>query len=457
MGIAAADFSADGRPDLLVTNSHRQLHGVFESSEPDAGGALFADGRPTFAPAFDTTLAGWGVSSADLDLDGDLDLVLANGAIPVTDLAADAEPIQVLENLSRWAGGRIADASSVLGVESRPRVIGRGLAAADYDNDGDVDVAVNSIGGPLVLLENDGAAGRWLEVELGTFAPGTRVTAVLPDGRRLVREVQAGSSYLSSEDPRIHFGLGDATTVSELLVRFPDGRETRLEDVPADRSSQSRPSRRRAPGRRGARCGDRSLPGVQEPGVDRPGRDDLLGAERLNLRILHRGCVGIGAGAEVEERDRRPGSLVAESSGGVLVHVVAAIYGEENDAVPALRGLSRHESLLGVYAHGLHRPQQRIAPATRARGLEDEPVAWRHLDEVDLAGQIGDRPIGPVESLARASAMETAADPPRRGRVAVVVDRHVARSEETEDLANAAAPAMETRRPPSRGRCRPPP
>ncbi len=109
----------------------------------------------------------------------------------------------------------------MLGVESRPRVIGRGLAAADYDNDGDVDVAINSIAGPLVLLENDGAAGRWLEVELGAFAPGTRVTAVLPDGRRLVREVQAGSSYLSSEDPRIHFGLGDATTVSELLVRYP--------------------------------------------------------------------------------------------------------------------------------------------------------------------------------------------------------------------------------------------
>ena len=155
-------------PTSFVTNSHRQLHGVFESSEPEDGGALFADGRPTFAPAFDTTLAGWGVSSADLDLDGDLDLVLANGAIPVTDLAADAEPIQVLENLA--ANGqpeRVADASSVLGVESGPRVIGRGLAAADYDNDGDVDVAINSIAGPLVLLENAGAPGRWLEVELG--------------------------------------------------------------------------------------------------------------------------------------------------------------------------------------------------------------------------------------------------------------------------------------------------
>ena len=72
-------------------------------------------------------------------------------------------------------------------------------------------------------------------MKLARFAPGTTVTAVLPNGRRLVREVHAGSSYLSSEDPRVHFGLGAATRVSELVVRAPDGRETRLADVRADR------------------------------------------------------------------------------------------------------------------------------------------------------------------------------------------------------------------------------
>ncbi len=114
-------------------------------------------------------------------------------------------------------------------------MIGRGLAAADYDNDGDVDVAVNSIGGPLVLLRNSGATGHWLEVRTRTFSPGATVTAVLPSGRRLVREVQAGSSYLSSEDPRVHFGLGDAEKVRELVVRYPDGSETRMRNVAADR------------------------------------------------------------------------------------------------------------------------------------------------------------------------------------------------------------------------------
>ena len=85
-----------------------------------------------------------------------------------------------------------------------------------------------------MLLHNTGAKGNWLEVRLPAFAPGAVVTAVLPDGRRLVQELHAGSSYLSSEDPRAHFGLGKAKTVSELIVRYPGGRETQLIDVAAN-------------------------------------------------------------------------------------------------------------------------------------------------------------------------------------------------------------------------------
>jgi hypothetical protein len=229
MGVAAGDYDGDGRADLFVTNSHRQLHGVFRS-RPEADAVAFADARPAFAPAFDTTLAGWGAAWADLDLDADLDLVYANGGIPVTDLGLDAEPVRVLENL----GGSVADASASAGLRDGPRLNGRGLAVADYDNDGDLDVAVGSIGGRLVLLRNAGGEGNWLEVDVG-FAPGATVTAVLPDGTALVREVLAGSSYLSSEDPRVHFGLGEAERVDELVVRFPDGRERRLADVAANR------------------------------------------------------------------------------------------------------------------------------------------------------------------------------------------------------------------------------
>jgi hypothetical protein len=113
-------------------------------------------------------------------------------------------------------------------------VNGRGLAVADYDNDGRMDIAVNAIGGKLVLLHNTGDGRHWLEVRLARFAPGAVVTAVLPGGRRLVDEIQAGSSYLSSEDPRAHFGLGKATRLEALEVRWPDGHVTRLRDVKAD-------------------------------------------------------------------------------------------------------------------------------------------------------------------------------------------------------------------------------
>jgi Na+-translocating ferredoxin:NAD+ oxidoreductase RnfD subunit len=231
MGIAAGDYTRDGRDDIFVSNSRKQLHAVFRSSKPRAG-ALFADGRPEFVAALGNSYTGWGVSWADLDLDRDLDLVLANGAIPVTNLRRDAQRVQVLENR---ASGEFANARALAGPLANRRVNGRGLAAADYDNDGDLDVAINSIGDRLVLLRNTGASGHWLEVELPTFSPGAKVTLVLPDGQRLVRELHAGSSFLSAEDPRVHFGLGSATTVRELVVRYPGGHVTRLENLTADR------------------------------------------------------------------------------------------------------------------------------------------------------------------------------------------------------------------------------
>jgi hypothetical protein len=234
MGIAAADFTVDGRPDLFVTNSRGQLHAAF-SSRTRQHGRWFADARPSLSAVFGTSFTGWGASWADLDLDGDLDLAMANGAIPVVDLSRDAQRVQVLDNVGGGGAATFASVGDAAGIGKTRRVNGRGLAAADYDNDGDLDLAVNSIGGRLLLLRSTGAQGHWLEVQLREFSPGAVVTAVLPNGRRLVREVQAGSSYLSSEDPRAHFGLGEASVVEQLRVSYPDGGRVTLEDVAADR------------------------------------------------------------------------------------------------------------------------------------------------------------------------------------------------------------------------------
>jgi len=99
---------------------------------------------------------------------------------------------------------------------------------------GHVGVAINTIGGKLVLLESTGPVGNWLDVALSGFHPDSVVTVVLPDGKKLVQEIHAGSSYLSSEDPRAHFGLAGATKVKELTVRWPDGTETHERNIAAN-------------------------------------------------------------------------------------------------------------------------------------------------------------------------------------------------------------------------------
>ena len=127
MGIAAADYSLDGREDLFVTNSRRQLHAIYRSAAPKGGEVSFTDARPDFVAALGKSYTGWGVSWADLDLDGNLDLVLANGAIPVVNLKKDAQRIQVLQNLTgEGRSGEFADAGSIVGptrrsAQQRPR------------------------------------------------------------------------------------------------------------------------------------------------------------------------------------------------------------------------------------------------------------------------------------------------------------------------------------------------
>ncbi|HEU5215648.1 MAG TPA: FG-GAP-like repeat-containing protein [Gaiellaceae bacterium] len=230
MGIAVRGDES-GRPaGLFVTNSRNEPSAAF-AKQPASS---FANARPDFDPALGADFAGWGDSFVDLSNAGTSDLVLATGGIPVKSLQKDAGPLKVVAPL---AGEQVTRYGVTPGVApSGLRVNGRGLAAADVDNDGRMTIAVNSIGGKLLLLRPTGPSGHWLDVRLSRFSPGAVVTVVLQDGKtRLSQEVRAGSSYLSSEDPRVHFGLGFETRVALLSVRYPWGGRSVLRNLHADR------------------------------------------------------------------------------------------------------------------------------------------------------------------------------------------------------------------------------
>src|ERR1700730_16529130 len=151
MGVAVGDFNGDGRPDLFVTNSRGQPHAAYQSEILKTGETAYLPEMAKFATALDRkATVGWGDSWVDLANSGNLDLIIANGAIPVTNLKKDTEPIQVLQGLG---GGRFTNASGIVDQTGLPKIIGRGLAAADFGNDGRIGGAVNTIGGPLVPLE----------------------------------------------------------------------------------------------------------------------------------------------------------------------------------------------------------------------------------------------------------------------------------------------------------------
>jgi hypothetical protein len=204
MGIALQDKT------LFVTNSRGEPSAAYRRT---AHG--FVNDRPRTDRALGTGFAGWGATFVDLRNSGRPDLVLAAGAIPVTRLARSAEPVRIL---------------TPSGVATGFARNGRGVAAADVGNDGRMAVAVNTIGGKLLLLRPTGPVGHWLDVRLSRFVPGAVVTAA-----GATRELQAGSSYLSSEDPRAHFGLGARTSVPRLVVRYPWGAQTVLRNVRGDR------------------------------------------------------------------------------------------------------------------------------------------------------------------------------------------------------------------------------
>ncbi|HEV8630500.1 MAG TPA: CRTAC1 family protein [Thermoanaerobaculia bacterium] len=258
MGVDLDDYDGDGRLDVVVTNFDLETYALYRN----LGDLLFSDARYVAHLAEPTLMyLGFGVDFADLDQDGDLDLVFANGHVNDVEPqlrkgAQFAQRNQVFENRGDGTFREVTDSGMDL-VR-----VHRGLATGDLDGDGDLDLVIlasndlaeaweNQSGEPVASRDvvervpvggdprnNVSTGGRSLLVDLAgtgnTFGVGARVS-VQAGGRTQVREVRTGSSYLSQHAMSVHFGLGENVQVDRLLLRWPDGRQQAIAGVPTGR------------------------------------------------------------------------------------------------------------------------------------------------------------------------------------------------------------------------------
>jgi enediyne biosynthesis protein E4 len=250
MGTDAADYDNDGWPDIVVTALSLERYALYRGI-----------GKGRFEYASHTTglgratlqRSGWGLKFVDVDNDGRRDLFVAQGHVLDTVTRSRQgfdylQPPLVLRNTSPLASPgtspSFTDISASLGPAFARPAAGRGAAFADLDDDGDVDAVIANLDAAPTILRNDvgpgGSATHWLTVSLrGTKSNrqgiGAIVTIVDGKGRTQSGICSTASSYQSSSDRRVHFGLGDATTVRRVEVRWPSGTVQTMNDVAADR------------------------------------------------------------------------------------------------------------------------------------------------------------------------------------------------------------------------------
>ena len=234
MGLALGDVDRDGDPDIGVTNFDVETNTLYLNE----GDLQFRDisaesgfGTPSL------NLVGFGLVFIDLDMDGDLDAYVTNGHIREQTGRSNvlfAQPDLILLGDGRGRFRPVTCAAIGEWLE-----IGRGLAAADFDNDGDPDLAVQANNGPFELLRNDIRAARWLGVDLRGTAPntggvGAKVTLLTTDGPQ-TRWALAGDSYQSTSDRRLQFGLATGATPASIEIVWPSGAVRRIYIPPTGR------------------------------------------------------------------------------------------------------------------------------------------------------------------------------------------------------------------------------
>lgn len=238
MGVAVGDYDNDGQMDLFVTTFANDNYVLFHNE----GGGFFADHsyQSRIAEATIPHL-GWATFFLDYDNDGRKDLFAANGHVyPEVDgkiAETYRQPLQLFRNLGE---GKFSEVSHEVGLSTMPWRSARGGAYCDYDNDGDVDILVSNIDDRPQLLENVGGNRlHWIELKLigaksNRDAIGAQVK-VESGGLVQYDHVRAGGSFLSSNDPRLHFGLGERASVDRLEIRWPSGKVERFSAVSANR------------------------------------------------------------------------------------------------------------------------------------------------------------------------------------------------------------------------------
>lgn len=235
MGVDFGDFDNDSRMDLVVTNFSDDYNTLYHN----VGDALFRDVSSKAGVAEPTwSKLSWGVRFVDFDLDGHLDIVIADGHVyPEVDRhdfgIRYRQPNSAFRNLGDGTFQEAEVPQGPMGPHSS-----RGLAAGDTDNDGRVDLLIANLDAPPTVLRGTAATGNWLLLDLrGTTsnrsAIGARATIVAGDLRQ-VREVRSGGSYQSHSDLRLHFGLGEHESADIVTIRWPSGSEQTLTGVQAN-------------------------------------------------------------------------------------------------------------------------------------------------------------------------------------------------------------------------------